>query len=135
MIYLALLLIPVVPIAGLMAWQWNRREHHIRAAWRRMKSSLDLDASRARIDRCIGLLLSEYGLDTFRRAQIVALNARGAESPSVEYCARLAAERWQITLPPLELRVLNAKGSRFAGTFTSGTTAWSAIVSGEEARR
>jgi hypothetical protein len=133
LIYLALLLVPFVPIAGLMAWKWHRRERHIRAAWRRLKASLDLATAKPRIDRCIELLLAEYGVDTFSQAQLVTLSpSNAADTGAVAYWARIAAERWQITLPPLELRVIAAKGSRFAGTFTPGMPTWSAVVGGED---
>ncbi len=122
----SLLVTMVVIYGGLATWQWQRRERQIRAAWRRLKSSLDLDASRPRIDRCIELLVAEYGLDTFTWPQMEAVpssSATGASS-AAQY-AQVAAQRWQITLPPVQFRMLGKQGHGFAGTFGSGYS-WAA---------
>jgi hypothetical protein len=123
------LLVALLINAALAAWQWRRRERQIRAGWWRLKSSLDLDASRPRIDRCIELLLAEYGLDTFSQPQIQELpSGRAAGTGSVAHYASLAAGRWQVTLPPLQFRLLSDQEHGLAGTFGSGYT-WTADLS------
>jgi hypothetical protein len=121
------LLVTLVAIYGALAtWQWQRRERQMRAAWRRFKSSLDLETSRPRIDRCIELLVAEYGLDTFTRPQMEAVpSSPSAGAGLAAHYAQVAGERWQITLPPVQFRMLGRQGHGFAGTFGSGYS-WTA---------
>jgi hypothetical protein len=122
-------LILIVLNATFAAWQWYQRERQIRTAWQRLKASLDLDASRARIDRCIELLLIEYGLDTFTQPQLEEIPASDPMGTSAAaHYAECAAARWQITLPPLQVRLLSHNEARVAGTFGSGYS-WAAALS------
>jgi hypothetical protein len=128
------LLVTLVLINTTLAiWQWQRRERQIRAAWQRLKSSLNLDASRPRIDRCIELLLAEYGLDTLSQPQMEEVpSVHTGGTGSAAHYALLAAGRWQITLPPLQFRLLDDQGHGFAGTFGSGHS-WAAnLTAGHE---
>jgi hypothetical protein len=126
---LGIVAVVLVINAALAAWQWYRRERQIQAAWRRLKSSLNLDRSGPEIDRCIELLLREYGLDTLTQPQLTELpSPEGPAVNSAAHYANIAAQRWQITLPPLQFRLLSRGEHRVAGTFGEGY-AWVADLS------
>jgi len=91
--------------AGLAAWLWRRRERQIAAAWRQLKRPLDLATSIHRIDRCIERLLAEYGVDSFAGEQRRELPKPAPGRSILEELAQVAAQHWQVTLPPLDLRL------------------------------
>ena len=116
--------------AAFAAWQWHQRERQIRAAWMRLKSSLDLDTSRSRIDRCIALLVTEYGLDTFSQPQLEEVPSAAAPGTSgPAHYAQFAAGRWQVTLPPLQFRLLSDSEHWFAGSYGAGYS-WGVDLNG-----
>jgi len=115
--------------AGLAAWMWRHRERQIAAAWHHLKRPLDLATSIPRIDRCIERLVAEYGVDSFAGEQRQELPKPTPWPSMLEELAQLAAQHWQVTLPPLDLRLCSGPvDGEFSGTFSENGQRWTASL-------
>lgn len=116
---------------GVMGWMILERERRIAAAWRRVRSTLDLERSKPLLDRCYDLLMAHYGADTFAVTQLEVTPAAGRHAPGAfEALAESAAARWQVTLPPIRFRLVPGGRREVAGTY--GMTEACGATVGEE---
>ena len=111
-------------ISGIgLLWGWSRRERQLRAELRRRDDPGRLRALLPQLDRHIDRLLEEYGPDTFAKPQLT-LPPRGDKDARsyIHSVIELAAQRWEITLPPIELNVVPHEArSQFAAAFAEGS--------------
>ncbi len=110
-----------------MVWQWRARERSIRHALEKRNNPRRVEALLPLLDRCVDILIAEYGADTFAHPQLTVVPGVIANRRDfIQHLITLAAERWQITPPPVNLSVVPPKDREHAaGTFVQTTADWS----------
>jgi hypothetical protein len=114
-------------MAGLsMAWQWRARERAIRLALTRRDDPKHFERVAPLLDQCIDKLLAEYGTDTFARPQLSqAPPSEPDRSSYIRTILAIAADRWQVTPPAIDVSLLPAADrARASGTFSLTEQRW-----------
>ena len=124
----------MVGLSGIrLLWAWSRRERQLRAELRRRDDTDRLRALLPELDRHIDRLLEEYGADTFVKPQLTLPNRGDRDARSyIHDIIELAAQRWGITPPPIELNVVPHEArSQLAAAFAEGSQDWVMHVSND----
>jgi hypothetical protein len=105
---------------------WRRRERLIHRELARRENQARIEAELPLLNRCIDLLIEEYGADTFARDMLLTPPASDSDRRSyVRTLIAIAQERWQVTPPPINVSVVPIRSrDREAGTFASISADW-----------
>lgn len=105
----------LLPVIGLLD-----RERRIARDWRTHRGTLDLEKTGPLIERCYRLLVDAYGADSFAAPWLAETPVPTAQGVEVyQELAEVAADRWQVTLPPLRFHLLQGSGM-VVGTYGRG---------------
>jgi hypothetical protein len=121
-----LLALIVGPVVFGMARQWRARERSIRQVLDKRNNPKRIEALLPLLDKCVDILIAEYGADTFAGPQLADVpEVPGHRRDYIQHLITLAGERWQITPPPILISVVPHEDRRqAAGTFGPASADW-----------